>query len=220
MGINFDFKKEEIVSAKVSKNYLDDAMGVLASNGMTLISGEENARTRIIAGKRSGVTRRGNIVAVGVMYKPNDGRFITRNIPLLGDLTKAVGCQAGRNGERDEYYYSDVQVKRALEVSVRIPDDFSGFISRKNLEDSEIFAAIAGSWAGEYTRDYIKDGIYLRLDEMRFVNAHKGAYGNLAYWEGTDLGSTISANGWILGNKLAVRGIKLDVNEDISLGLD
>lgn len=140
--INVDINPRGMASAYINAPF-DTGKKELEKQGYKIISLEENAKLRMQEGKDAFISRNGNWVKEGVIYVPNEGRFLTKVSPIMESPKKATNCH--RNGQ--DYYLTDKQVERALEDSVLISDKP---IPTNRFADNKITAYAFGDSAKQY----------------------------------------------------------------------
>ena len=196
-----DVRPTVITSAYVVAPF-DKAKAKLERSGYHVISLEENARLRMQEGRDSDVSKNGNWVREGVLYVPNEGKFLTRNSPIMDNPVKATN--AHRKGK--DFYLTDNQVEEALSDSVAlslksIPTDRFG----EDEITSYAFGEIAKQYGGFlkeagidsmpiYTAD-LQDKPFARQLWFRGVGGRSGLYGYCGYLGDVSVRGVLDAEG-------------------------
>ncbi len=137
-----DVVSEGFVSAYIRAPF-DEAKELLKSEGYRIISLEENAGLRMRFPNNESVVRFGNFVREAVIYVPGEGFFLTKNSPILDNPSEFVE----RERSREEFYLTDEQVRRSLEVAVRISERS---IPAMRFEEDSLASFAFGSNAKNY----------------------------------------------------------------------
>lgn len=214
----FDYDEDGVRSGYIDGVFSNVARDILASQGLDLISGEVNSLIRIKSKKQSRVNKHGNIVSAGVGYVPGVGRFVFPNFLELFDYDTAVRCQSG--SARGEYYLNQNQVRKLINNSVRVPNDFPGFFLPGDLEKREMARVFWGDYGKKYAETFVQDKYRVYIDRQDFVDEHKFSYANIFYWQSPNLNSTLCGVGWIFGNMLRVRGASIERGDDVACGMN
>lgn len=129
----------------------------------------------------------GNCVREGVVYVPGDGRYITRNSPVMKRPEEFVAAEkAGR-----PFYITQNELKEALESSVKVPYEFPYKITErkfkgdkdriplKNFEDDGVMNFCFkgySSFIKEFLEGIKQESIPINLCEEYYVNEQEGPF--------------------------------------------
>lgn len=188
----------------------DEAKMALENAGYDITSGEKNAKLRIIHGKEAHLSKNGNHVREGLLYVPNEGRFIIRESLVMAHPQEATkACRGG-----GLFYVTKDETERVLQDSILIPYNKKAIPTNRFNED-EIANFVFRKNAGEYGF-FLKDGgvisINTKLDCEEYINLHPGPYADQLRLEGFYFNSDFSGSDASWGLSLVcVRGIRENI---------
>jgi len=110
-----DFVRLGVESAYIDASY-KSAKPQMEKEDYQIISIPQNVDLRLLAGRDSSVSRKGNWVREGILFVPGKQTRFVRNSPLFGRSLDGLE-------ESKEYYLSDKEVESALENSIEYPSE-------------------------------------------------------------------------------------------------
>jgi len=155
----------------------------------------------------------GNYVSEGIVYVPGEGRYITRNSPVLKRPEEFVAAERANR----PFYIIPSELEDALKESVKVPYDFGYKTTDKKHKDDKNWIPLSKFGEDEVLRfcfsycntsSYKKmlrktgmKGISVSLNEENYVNAQEQPFAEQLSFGGIGNGSPI----W--GSSREVRGV-------------
>lgn len=196
--ITVDVPPREIESACIEAPF-DEGKKALEKADYKIISLQENARLRMQEGSKSDVSQYGNWVRAGVIYVPNQGKFLTKNSPIMANAKNATDCH--RNGK--EFYLTAEQVEQALGDSVALSVNS---IPTNRFGDCDITGYAFGEDAKKYG-EFLKE---FGIDSMPIwtVEVKDKAFARQVWFYGLDGDGSALGGKWGLDWNGRVRGVR------------
>ena len=107
----YDTKTERYESARVERLPFDQAVALLTSNNLRLISGELNAQLRIALGPHAPLSQTGNYITQGIIRASPNDVYLPQASPVLARAEQAT--EAHRSNK--PFLLSKQDLKKALE---------------------------------------------------------------------------------------------------------
>jgi len=183
----------------------DESIIEFKEKGYRLMSVEESAKLILQEGENSPIYKNSGRVKEGIIYIPGEGRFLTKNSPVLENPEEATDSH--RNLKN--FYIEENQMVKALENSVKVPWEKNSFpTNRFNEEETTTFLF------GELTKDY---GLFLKdlgikkmtlwSTEKRFVENRDKPFSNQLWFANSKEECIVGGHGRELHTKAPIIGI-------------
>ena len=209
-------------STRIEKPF-DQALEYLEERRYRIITLAENARSRIQEGPNSHVSRNGNYVREGFIYRPKERSLLVRRSPILGSPVQATEVHI----RSQEFYPTNDQIERAIASgSYELPDtNFNIPTNRFDQEGLTVFAfgTTEGKDRTQDEKDAKEYGLFLRkngINEMpvllvdrKYVNKQDRSFARQLWFHRLDNRPNLNGNNRILGCYNWVRGVPKETGE-------